>query len=183
MKKGFSLIEMLVAITITIIILGLTTAQLFMQRKHVNMQQNQISLDRDTRLALMFIGNEMRELGLDPKKTHSFGIDSANASSIKYLSDKNLDGTLNLDETGKIHQLGNILIYNNDSIIPDVDTLIFKYFDTNGDSIAMPFSENKVGFYTDTVALFQVHLITERRDLRGKLLARSDQSAQFERKN
>ncbi len=184
MKRGFSLIEMLVAITITAIILAITTTQLFMQRKHINMQQNQIQLDRNTRLALVFIGNEMRELGIDPKKTHAFGIVSGNTSSIQYLSDKNRNGFVDLGEAGDIHINGNVLTYNNDSIIPDVDSLIITYLDRNNKSIAGGFTENDgTGFYTDTVALFDVHLITERYDVRGKLLARSDQSAQFERKN
>ncbi len=185
MKKGFSLIEMLVAMTITCIILAITVTQFVLQRKHIYMQEMQIKLDRDTRLSLIFIGKEMREIGLDPKRTHSFGITAGNVNALNYLIDRDQDGVLDAADSGNIYLNGDTLVFNNDDILPNVIGLNFSYIEKGGNEILVfPINEEvSPGFFADTVTMIEVRLTTEMRDMRRKLIARSEQTSQFERKN
>lgn len=185
MKKGFSLIEMLVAMTITCIILAITVTQFVLQRKHIYMQEMQIKLDRDTRLSLIFIGKEMREIGLDPKRRHSFGITAGNVNALNYLIDRDQDGVVDAADIGNIYLNGDTLVFNNDDILPNVIGLNFSYFEKGGNEILVfPINEEvSPGFFASTVAMIEVRLTTEMRDIRGKLIARSEQTSQFERKN
>ncbi len=185
MKKGFSLIEMLVAMTITCIILAITVTQFVLQRKHIYMQEMQIKLDRDTRLSLIFIGKEMREIGLDPKRRHSFGITAGNVNALNYLIDRDQDGVVDAADIGNIYLNGDTLVFNNDDILPNVIGLNFSYFEKGGNEILVfPINEEvSPGFFADTVTMIEVRLTTEMRDVREKLIARSEQTSQFERKN
>jgi prepilin-type N-terminal cleavage/methylation domain-containing protein len=188
MKKGFTLVEMLVAITITAIILTITISQFLMQKKHVDMQQTQIKLGRDTRLSLIFLGKELREIGLDPKKTNAFGITKGDNDTLTYITDKDMDGFVDIPtEVGNIYLIGNTLVFNGTHILSGVTAggLNFTYFDKNGfEILALPINEQIApGFFSDTVALIKISLTTEKKDIRGKLLARSEQTASFERKN
>ncbi|MBA7602837.1 hypothetical protein ES703_09933 [subsurface metagenome] len=185
MKKGFSLIEMLVAMTITCIILAITVTQFVLQRKHIYMQEMQIKLDRDTRLSLIFIGKEMREIGLDPKRRHSFGITAGNVNALNYLIDRDQDGVVDAADIGNIYLNSDTLVFNNDDILPNVIGLNFSYFEKGGNEILVfPINEEvSPGFFADTVTMIEVRLTTEMRDVRGKLIARSEQTSQFERKN
>ena len=188
MKKGFTLIEMVIAVTITVFILGITTAQFLMQRDHVDMQEKQVKLDRETRLTLVFIGEEMRELGLDPKKTHHFGLLAGNLNDITYRMDRDLDGVVDAADNGNVHLNGDILVFNGNDVLSDVTTLEFRYYDVDGNEIITPPTINEEdflgsGFFIGSVAMIQAHLITEMTNPRGKTLAHSDQTSRIERKN
>jgi prepilin-type N-terminal cleavage/methylation domain-containing protein len=183
MRKGLTLIEMLVAVTITTIILAVTVSQFITQRRHIDMQEQQIKLDRDTRLTLMFIADELREVGLDPKKTHAFGIVSGDTQSITYSSDLDMDGALDANENFQISLNGDFIIFNADSIIDNAVAFNFSYFDEDSNQIAGTVVEDDgFGFFEDTVAAFEVELTTEIHE-RNRLIARSNQTIEVERKN
>ncbi len=186
MRKGLTIIEMLVAMTITGIILAATIHQFAMQREHINMQEQQIKLDRDTRLTLMFVADELREVGLDPKKTHSFGITNGDSHSVAYMADLDLDGDVDANESLHIFLSGDFIVFNTDSIISNVVTFEFAYLDSEDNLIVFPaggFDEDDGwGYFSDTVATFQVQLLTEVHR-RNRLIARSNQTIEVERKN
>ncbi len=186
MKKGLTLIEMLVAMTITMIILAITITQFIMQRDHINIQQTQLKLDRETRLTLVFVGQELREIGLDPKRTHSFGITAGYSDTLRYLVDRNLNGVVDADDIGEFSLSGNYLVFNTaDSILLNVTGLQFTYFDESGDTIVVfPINEEVTpGFFDPTVAKIEVTLTTQIQDLRGRTMGHSTQISQCERKN
>lgn len=186
MRKGLTLIEMLIAVTITSIILAVTVTQFVTQRQHIDMQEKQIKLDRDTRLTLMFIADELRELGLDPRKTHAFGITSGESTSVAYLSDLNQDGISDPTESLHIFLSGDFIVFNTDSIIEHVTDFQFTYFDEADSMIAIPAlgitEDDGFGFFSDTVATFLVRLRTEIHE-KNRLIAQSDQTIEVERKN
>ena len=187
MKKGFTLVEMLIAVTITSIILAITVSQFLMQKRHVDMQQQQIKLDRDTRLTLSFIVDELREIGLDPKKTHSFGITNGAVNSLIYSSDRNMDGIVDPADAGDIHLNVDTLVFSGNNILPNVEAggLTFTYYDEAGTIIiALPINEdNGFGFFTPVVAMVEVTFSTKIVDGQGRVVAHSNQTTQCERKN
>ena len=186
MKKGLTLIEMMIAMTITMIILAITITQFIMQSKHINIQETQIKLDRETRLSLVFIGQELREIGLDPKRTHSFGITAGNPNTLTYLVDRNLDGVADVADSGDFRLVADTLFFNNtDDILPNVTGLQFTYFDESGNEILVfPINEEVApGFFDPTVAKIEVTLTTQIQDFRGRTMGHSTQISQCERKN
>lgn len=194
MKKGLTLIEMLIAMTITMVILAITITQFIMQRDHINIQQTQIKLDRETRLTLIFIGQELREIGLDPKRTHSFGITAGASNSLTYLVDRNLDGILNSDDYGNFYLNGDVLVFYNtqtathvDEILSNVKKIQFRYYDDRGfEILAFPIpidEESSPGFFDPLVAKIEVTLTTQIQDFRGRTMGHSTQISQCERKN
>lgn len=186
MKKGLTLIEMLVAMVITTIILGLTITQFLMQRGHIDMQENQLKLDRDTRLTLMFVVEELREIGLDPKKTHAFGISNGNTNSIIYSMDRNLNGIVEAADNGSILLNADTLVFNGNNVLSNITALQLTYLDDAGVVIPVPPIINEddgAGYFTPEVALIEVTLSSEVRNPRGRLLAQSNQSISIVRKN
>jgi len=185
MKKGFTLVEMLVAMTITLWILAATLGQFFLQRRQLNMQEVQVVLDRNTRLSLMSIGQEIREIGFDPHRTHAFGITAGDLLSLSYLTDRDGDGVVDPADNGNIQVVGTDLLLNGSNILSDVSHLHFTYYDKAGNIInVLPVNEQvSPGFFADTVAVIQVVLETQIVNNQGKTLGLSKQSAQFERKN
>ncbi|GAH66741.1 unnamed protein product [marine sediment metagenome] len=127
----------------------------------------------------------MREIGLDPKRRHSFGITAGNVNALNYLIDRDQDGVVDAADIGNIYLNGDTLVFNNDDILPNVIGLNFSYFEKGGNEILVfPINEEvSPGFFADTVTMIEVRLTTEMRDVRGKLIARSEQTSQFERKN
>jgi prepilin-type N-terminal cleavage/methylation domain-containing protein len=186
MKKGLTLVEMLVAITITAIILGITVTQFIMQRKHIDMQETQIKLDRETRLSLVFIANELRELGLDPKRTHSFGITNGDPISISYLTDRDVDGIVDAADNGTITVVGDTLRFNNQFIIDKVSHLWFTYVNNDplpGDTVVVfPVNEDSGGYFYPSISAIRVRLMTEITE-GTRLVAQSDQRIEVEMKN
>ena len=186
MKKGLTIIEMLVAMTITMIILAITITQFIMQSKHINIQETQIKLDRETRLSLIFIGQELREIGLDPKRTHSFGITAGYSDTLRYIIDRDKNGVVDADDIGDFSLSGNHLVFNTaDSILSNVTGLQFTYFDESGDPIVVfPINEEiSPGVFDPTVAKIEVTLTTQIQDPQGRTMGHSRQTSQCERKN
>jgi prepilin-type N-terminal cleavage/methylation domain-containing protein len=187
MKRGLTLIEMLVAMTITGIILAITVTQFMLQRHHIDIQERQIKLDRDTRLSLVFIANELRELGLDPVRTHSFGITNGDTTTITYLTDRNTDGIVDPADNGTIAINGDTLLFNNQFIMNNVTRLYFTYFKNDIVDTFLPGElpvneDDGFGFFTPEVAGIRIRLATEINE-KGRIMAQSDQRIEAEMKN
>jgi len=138
-SRGLTLIELMIALSIGMIILGALTSTFILQRKAYNTQEQVIEMTQIARAAIDMIGREVRMAGyFNPAKPmqrdnsanpHFVGIPNTN-SRLEILADLNGDGETD-DENEKI-------IYTFDSAK--------KMIRRNTGGGAQPFAENIQAF-------------------------------------
>ena len=121
-SSGFTLIEVLIAMTVTLIIMGGAYMVFNSQQRTTTTQTNVSDLQQTLRAAMDFMARDIRMAGYDPKITRSFGISdikfrsltdtvSATGNSFIHFSwDKNSDGILDTDETMEYSLVDNATI-------------------------------------------------------------------------
>lgn len=93
-SNGFTLIELLIVIAITSI-LGSLIANAYTGFIKANTTQNVVSeLQQTLRIGMGIMGNDIRMAGLDPLRNFNFGVEQANANTIRFTSDNNMNGVL-----------------------------------------------------------------------------------------
>lgn len=100
-ERGITLIELLVAITISGIV-GLMLVRIFEVNSQVfSGEQKVMSMHANARQGIHEMAKNIRILGYDPTLTGSstFGVTAANATSITFTVDLNEDGVLDANET------------------------------------------------------------------------------------
>lgn len=120
-ENGFTIVEMLVSIAISMLILAITTSMFFIQRKTFSLQEEVIDMHQNIRVALDMISTDVRMAGYNvggtltvtETGTITFSIDS---DSITYKFD---------DEHNEIDRKENAGNYQ--PIAENIETLNFTY--------------------------------------------------------
>jgi len=158
---GFSLLELVVGLAIaSIAMLAVVSVFTTLTRSYTT-QTASAGLQQKARASLDYMAQNIRMAGLNPKRLPGAGIISADADSIQFNLDRNLNGALeNKDEehmrfyfkpgerrideelyTGFSNE-------HNYPLVGDVTDLTFNYFDENGDLLtAGPYTA--MVFYLD----------------------------------
>ena len=97
-ERGFTLVELLIAMTIGLIILAALSSTFLMQRKIYDVQEQIVEMVQTARAAMDMMTSEIRMAGYDPRGTANATITNADASSITFTQD--LDGDGNLMDVG-----------------------------------------------------------------------------------
>jgi len=149
-NKGFSLIELLMVITIMGVIFTMFYQTFFYQQKSMRRQRQISELNMKARKASHYIVNELRQIGFSGRglsPLHTFGIVSGNVNSIQYTHD--LDGsTVGVVDAEDIHMIsvsGDTLLIDGDWALVFVDLLGFKYIDVTGSVVGPPVNEVTTG--------------------------------------
>jgi prepilin-type N-terminal cleavage/methylation domain-containing protein len=97
-QKGFTVIELLVAMAMSVAILGAARAMYVLQAHTLKAQENQMEAQEYARVSLDMMAREIRNLGYFPKQTpctspaNTKGLVSATASSISFVYDADGNG-------------------------------------------------------------------------------------------
>lgn len=149
-NKGFSLIELLMVITIMGVIFTMFYQTFFYQQKSMRRQRQISELNMKARKASHYIVNELRQIGFSGRglsPLHTFGIVSGNVNSIQYTHD--LDGsTAGVVDAEDIHMIsvsGDTLLIDGDWALVFVDSLGFTYIDVTGSVVAPSVNEVTTG--------------------------------------
>jgi len=98
-ERGFTLVELLIAMTIGLIILTALSSTFLMQRKIYDVQEQIVEMVQTTRAAMDMMTREIRMAGYDPTGSAGAGIVSVVTNKIYITMDLNGDGALdNSDE-------------------------------------------------------------------------------------
>jgi len=98
-ERGFTLVELLIAMTIGPIILTALSSTFLMQRKIYDVQEQIVEMVQTTRAAMDMMTREIRMAGYDPTGSAGAGIVSVVTNKIYITMDLNGDGALdNSDE-------------------------------------------------------------------------------------
>jgi len=131
-KRGYTIIELLVAIAISGIFMGaIYSAYISQQRSTVGHEQIS-AMQRNLRSAMYYMEKEIRMAGCDPTGRTNAGIIQANANLMQFKGDIDGDGTIGTDENITYSVLNNNLVRNGTTIGENIDALNFVYLD--GDS-------------------------------------------------
>ena len=143
-KKGFSLIEIMVAIAImSILSIAMMKTYTGFTRVYTT-QEVAAGAQQDLRAALNIMTQDIRMAGFDPTDSDNFGVEVATATNIRITSDTDMDGAV--DDSGferitynfnaGTNQLQQILYETTGSestqpVVDNVTIVTFTYLDEN----------------------------------------------------
>lgn len=150
-KKGFSLIEIMVAIAImSILSIAMMKTYTGFTRVYTT-QEVAAGVQQDLRAALNIMTQDIRMAGFDPTDSDNFGVEVATATNIRITSDTDIDGVVDQSNFERItynlnagtNQLQQILYQGTASestqpVVDNVTNLTFTYLDEDNNITATP---------------------------------------------
>jgi len=153
--RGFTLVELLIAMAVGMIVLGATYSLFTIQSKQLGNQDVIAEMQQNARIAMDMVSREVRMAGYNPTgATPKPGIITAGANSITFTTDitntagtGNPDGltdgpneyiTYDLYTSGVVQALGrkSTSSASRQPVVEYVDLLSFTYLDANGTATA-----------------------------------------------
>lgn len=132
-EKGFTLVELLIAMALALVIITALSSAFISQRKTYAVQEQVSEMVQNARAAMDMITREVKMAGYDPMKTLTLGTTVGipyNSSQLQILADLNGDGdTADSSEN---------IVYTYDST--------YKQIDRNTGGGSQPFAENIQSF-------------------------------------
>jgi len=156
-KRGFTLIEMVVTITVLGILLGFIYGTLIYQQRNANLQIEYTVFSQKLQSFIGFFKTRVREIGYDPFETNAYGIINGDSTILRYNADDNGNGDFSDDlphqftfNTGKIY-------YDGSPLISNIDTFKLSYYDFSDDSIPSIVQEVDTVNHTSSPVVRRVH--------------------------
>jgi type IV pilus assembly protein PilW len=139
-EKGFTLVEILVAIVASLIVLGAIAATFIVQNKSYDKEEQVVDMQENVRAAIQILTLKLRMAGYDPTGSTGAGLVSAGSNSIQFTMDLNGDG--DLDDTGPDEDITFALDTTDLQLTMDtvpvaenIQSLVFTYFDSSDNQL------------------------------------------------
>ena len=159
--RGFTIVELLVAMAIVGLILGAIYAVFTSSNRSYHTQDRVVDTQQGLRVGVDFMVRDIRLAGLDPEETALFEIEEATATLIQFTADLNMNGVIDENNrervayqfSGSELQRCNLdTAYEDnpgtpppdrvpqtwDSLIENVNNLTFEYLDAAGNDLGEP---------------------------------------------
>ncbi len=141
-QKGFTLIEILIAMAVFSILMAAVYNVYFSSRRSATIQNVSAGAQQSVRAGIEMMVQDVRMAGYDPLKNSGASIEVAQAGKIRVTADRNKDNVINDSDFERVTyelsggQLNRILYEGTDSeiILPMIDNvseLIFTYSGSN----------------------------------------------------
>lgn len=143
-EHGFTIIELVISLAITMILMGVAVGIFNVQRKSYNMQEQVTEMHQNVRTAMDMMVREIRMAGYDPTNAGFVGIATNTTTLLRILSDLDGNGTTN----GSYEDITFRYYDANDATYPrqikrdigggfqplaeNIDGCNFLYYDANG---------------------------------------------------
>ena len=143
--KGFSLIELIIAMAISTAVLSGIIAVFHKQVVSHNTERLMVAMQQNVRAAASFMERDIRMARYDPRGFSGAAILVANEGQLQYQTDRNENGAIDADETITYALNGDELVRGDvlpfvaaaaPQVARNIDALNFDYFDANGNNIA-----------------------------------------------
>ena len=156
--RGYTIVELLVAIAISGIFMGAIYSAYTSQQKSTLAQEQVSSMQRNLRSAMYFMEKEIRMAGCDPTGNAGARIETAQNNGIRFTSDLTDDaGTGDPDgDAGDANEdiayslSGDDLVRNGSRIAENIDAINFVYLDRDGTRLDDDTNGNVI--YDDSMA-------------------------------
>ncbi len=147
-NQGLTLIELMIAMTVFLLVLGGIYSTFQSQHKSYLMQEEVAAMQQNIRAAMFYMTKEIRMAGCDPTGNAGAGIVTANANSMSFTEDvrgdadgSDPDGATNDPNESIVYGLSdNNLVRNtgggNQVVAENIDALDFVYLDADGNTTA-----------------------------------------------
>ncbi|MGB2930030.1 MAG: prepilin-type N-terminal cleavage/methylation domain-containing protein [Desulfobacterales bacterium] len=142
--QGFTLVELLVGMAVSLLALGAIYSTFLNQFKSYQIQEEVAAMQQNIRAAMFHMQREIRMAGCDPQGTADAGFFAASATSIHFkedirgnstgsdpdgaIDDPNEDITYSLSDGNLVRNTGG----GNQIVAENIDALNFVYLDANG---------------------------------------------------
>ena len=128
-KRGYTIVELLVAIAISGIFMGAIYSAYTSQQRATLGQEQVSAMHRNLRSAMYFMEKEIRMAGCDPTGKAGAGISTASVNTISFTEDGDGDGAVTNITYGLS---GSDLVRNGARIAENIDAINFVYLDGEG---------------------------------------------------
>jgi type IV pilus assembly protein PilW len=148
-EKGFSLIELMIAMALSGIVIGAIYNLYIGQSRSYVIQDQVAEMQQNARVAMDMMVRDIRMAGFDPTREAGAGFVAATSNSIQFTADRNSDGDLDdadEDITYSLYDsndadtldddLGRDTGGGNQPVAENISSLTFSYFDEDGNSTA-----------------------------------------------
>ena len=144
-EKGFTLVELLVAILASLVVLGAIAATFIIQDRSYNRESQVVDMQENARAGMHMITQLLAMAGNDPTGTAGAGLVTAASDEIRFTMDLNGDG--DVDDTGPDEDVTFALDTSDLQLTMDdqplaenipPDGLVFSYFDSNDNQLSTP---------------------------------------------
>ena len=131
-RDGFTLLELLVAIALSVIIMAAIYSTYYSQQKSFLVQEQLAAMEQNLRAAMFYMETDMRMAGCDPTRKGGIGVTTANATSLSFTEDSDGDGnptTVTYALNDNDGDGDDDLVRNSDLIAENIEALDFVYLD------------------------------------------------------
>src|SRR3989338_6678948 len=180
-EAGFTLLELLISMTIGLVVLGSIFSSFTTQKKSYELQEKITVMEQNLRVPIDFITRDLRNVGYNPTENLITGTSvglvpgggiNIGTNSIRILSDLNGDGDTgdtgedvdySLDGTDYTDGITFDIDRNGQPLVQNITALTFTYYDSDGNTIATPITGTSLA----NIRVVQVSITarTEREDL------------------
>jgi len=143
-NRGFTMVELLVALVVSLLALGAIYSTFLNQQKSYHIQDETAAMHQNIRAAMFYMEREIRMAGCDPLGSANAGILDANSTSIRFTEDivgnnpgDDPDGSIDDPNENIIYSLDayNNLVRNvgggGQMVAQNIDAIDFVYLDGN----------------------------------------------------
>ncbi len=136
-QRGFTLVELLVAMAVSSIVLGTMVVFFTLQNRSYTRDTATADLQQVVRAAIDFMSDNIRMAGLDPLQTGNFGIEAAGADSITFTADLDMNGQIDVSNSERIayalngNQVQQTVGAVTEPLVDNVTNIAFTYRDAS----------------------------------------------------
>ena len=127
-RKGFTLLELLIAMVLSVILMAAVYSTYYSQQKSYLVQEQLAAMEQNLRAAMFYMERDIRMAGCDPTRKAGAGITAANATSITFTEDADGDGSL-ANVTYVLDDVNDVLKRNGDLLAENIEAVDFVYLD------------------------------------------------------
>ncbi len=141
-EKGFTLVEIMVAMVIALVVLGALVGNFIMQHNNYRQQAEVTETQEYVRAGIEMMTRELLMAGYNPAEASGTGILSGETDSIRFAADLDEDGFISGDEeiTYTLDTVDLQLTRNDEPLAENIpsDGLEFIYYDENNSELSIP---------------------------------------------
>jgi type IV pilus assembly protein PilW len=140
-RKGFTLLELLIAMALSVILMAAVYSTYYSQQKSYLVQEQLAAMQQNLRAAMFYMERDIRMAGYDPTRKAGVGITTADDDSISFTEDTDGDATPPFQSVTYILNDNDAdgdddLERNGDLIAENIEVLNFVYLDKDSNDLA-----------------------------------------------